>query len=545
MTDTTKPKRRKGNKTDEQYIEHEAVETTTAAAASAEPVEVEVEEVTPEKMLKLEIGKFRLSDTAIADLKHQYGALTITGPEDKAGYKAVKSAWSEVRSVRTGLEKRGLEIRNRIAIVTKGVKKEEDRLIEQLTPLEEDLQKKWKAIDDAKELADKQKAEEEQRQLMTRLEELVGLGMKLIDGFYRMGETISMDVATLRALPEEQYLKLKQTVEAKNKELADLQRQKDEQDQLEKDRLKKEQDDLKEKQDQLDKERKQMLAERREVRMGKMEALGYKLSTVEGIENMFFRRNAFNVAKMLELTSEHFAEFLTTATKLVSDVNQQEEKEKRDRERADKRTKDLLALGLELDGNAFIFDNNFSVPKRWPLEYLTTCADDLFAGELEAIKGDIVTDNKAKKDHEEGKEREAKALEDKKNFISASMERAGLSFSYTAQEFYWEDRNKTIKLGWNDFLPLTEPQISDKAASLTIEIEVAKKFTKDQTEQQAEKEKKERFMGMKDKERWEHTIEDLEAALFNLKPDEFQTKTYKEKLSKLSTRLATLINEFK
>src|SRR5687767_9052478 len=151
-------------KTSIEDIPHEPIESQQAEQGAPKVEEAEV--IDDQKNLELtisrEIKRFQLADAGIEQLKKQYGDLVITGIDDKDGYKAVKAAWNEVRSKRTGLEKKGLAIRTDYTVVTKAVKKEEDRLIDLITPLEDGLYKKWKAIDDEKEAEKKRKEKEEQ-----------------------------------------------------------------------------------------------------------------------------------------------------------------------------------------------------------------------------------------------------------------------------------------------------------------------------------------------------------------------------------------------
>jgi hypothetical protein len=526
----TKPKKPGGKAgKDKEYIEHVHIETP--AAEKAEPIveEHEVEEVNPEKQIKLEVAKLNLADTAIANLKEQYGALTINGVDDKAGYKLVKAAWSEVRSIRTGLEKRGLAIRNRIAQITKAVSKEEDRLIDLLTPLEEDLQKKYKAIDDEKVRVEKEAQEKEQKRLMERLEELVGMGMKLIDGFYRIGETISMDAATLRALPDEQYAKLKETVQAKNNELAELKRIKDEDDEKERLRLKKEKEDL-------DKEKQELRAERREIRLGKLQALGMTLTGADDQEVITFQWIRLYTAPLLDMTSDEFNKVVATTSAEIKKFTDEEAKKKLRSERMEK----VKGLRMVVKGDTFFYDNGFSSVTHG-IESLIALDDYGFEEHLKILADSVKEADDAKAKNDEDKKKEAEVLENKKKFISATMDRAGLNFSYTAQEFYWEDRNKTIRLGWNELLPLTEPEVSDKAASLVVDIQAAKKFTKDQDDKKAKQDEIDKKAGLKDGERLEMDLIQLEVDLGKMNPKAYTTKVYKDKVNALKGGLEELI----
>jgi hypothetical protein len=529
----TKAKKTGGGKTtgkDKQYIEHEHIETPAAETKTEEVVvEPEAEEVNPEKQIKLEVAKLNLADTAIAGLKEQYGALTINGVEDKAGYKAVKAAWSEVRSIRTGLEKRGLAIRNRIAQITKAVSKEEDRLIDLLTPLEEDLQKKYKAIDDEKVRVEKEAADKEQKRLMERLEELVGMGMKLVDGFYRIGETVSMDAATLRALPDEQYAKLKETVQAKNSELAENKRIKDEADEKERKRVEKEREDL-------ENEKKALRSERREVRLGKLQALGMTLTGADAQEVISFQWIRLYTAPLLDMTSDEFSKVVATTSAEIKKFTDEEAAKKLRGERMEK----VKGLRMVVKGDNFFYDNGFSTVTHG-IESLISLDDYGFEEHLKILADQVKDADNAKALDQQEKEKEQKAVEEKKKFISATMDRAGLNFSYTAQEFYWEDKNKTIRLGWNALLPLTEPEISDKAASLVVEIETAKKFTKDQDDKKAKKDAEEKKAGLKDKERLDVDLLQLEADLGKLDPKPYTTKAYKDKINALRGGIEELI----
>lgn len=527
----TKAKKTGGGKAgkEKEYIEHTHVETPAADKTEPVVLEAEAEEVNPEKQIKLEVAKLNLADTAIAELKEQYGNLTIAGVDDKAGYKAVKSAWSEVRSIRTGLEKRGLAIRNRIAQITKAVSKEEDRLIDLLTPLEDDLQKKYKAIDDEKIRVEKENQEKEQKRLMDRLEELVGMGMKLVDGFYRIGETISMDAATLRSLPDDQYDKLKQTVQAKNNELEQQRKDKEEADEKERKRVQKEKEEL-------EKEKTELRAQRREVRIGKLEALGMTVTGKDAEEVVTFQWIRLYTAPLLDMTSDEFNKVVATTSAEIKKVTDEEAAKKLRAERMEK----VKSLRMVVKGDNFFYDNGFSTVTHG-IESLIALDDYGFEEHLKILADSVKEADNAKAKNDEEKKKEAEALENKKKFISATMDRAGLNFSYTAQEFYWEDRNKTIRLGWNELLPLTEPEVSDKAAGLVVEIEAAKKFTKDQKEKEDKKAEVEKKAGLKDKERLEVDLIQLEVDLGKLDPKPYTTKAYKDKINALRGGIEDLI----
>src|SRR3972149_619815 len=356
-------------------VEHEVIETTTATNKENGGAIL----VDDQTRIKMEIAKLNVADAGIAVLKEKYGTLVIADASDKKGYEAVKKAWNEVRSTRTALEKKGLEIRNQFKVITTAVKAEEERLIESLDPLETDLYKKWKAIDDEKERAKKEQEEAEQKQLMARVEEVQTLGMAFKDGFYQIGDTIAVDVASLRMYNDEQYAKLKGAIDAK----------------------KKQQDQLREQQEQLKRDQDAAAKIKRDNRINKLVALGM---TYNERTDLFVHDNGFR-------TTTHGG--------------------------ADR---------VSLDGSGF--DEHAKI-----------------------IAGHI-TDNIADKaKHDQEVEAERQALENHKKFIAATMDRAGLNFSYTAQSFTWEDKNTAIEVTFAELIPLTEPEVSEKAQAIQAPIE--------------------------------------------------------------------------
>lgn len=242
--------------------------------------------ITVEDQIKLELAKFNIADSAIEQLRKNFGSLVISGPEDKEGYTTVREAWGEVRSKRTGLEKKGKELRDGYTVINRAISKEEDRLIYLLKPLEDDLYGKWKAVDDEKEKIKQEKQEAEQRELMARIEELQKFGMTLEGGFYSIGGTISVDIVTLRSMPEDKFLVLKSKaqavfaqIEAEKAKEAEEKRQEQlrleserKKLQEEKDELARQQAEMKKQRDELEKQQEAIKAEERR----KVEEVEYK-----------------------------------------------------------------------------------------------------------------------------------------------------------------------------------------------------------------------------------------------------------------------------
>ena len=334
--------------------------------------------VTPKVMsaddqIKTELVKFNFTDAAISQLKETYGGLTIKDETDKAGYEAVKKAWNDVRTKRTGLEKKGLELRNSYTVITKAIKGEEVRLIESLTPLEEDLYSKWKKIDDDKERKKKEQEEEEGRRLMARIETLQECGMSFRDGFYQIGDTITADVATLRAMPDNMFEKLKGAVITKN---AEIKRERDQEaarkatENAERERqqqeLKRQQEELAEQQRQLQAQKDEMAKQLREMRLGKLHALGMEL---EGDHVIKWETVRLYIAPLIDMTADEFSRTLDTTAEQIKELKnkkaQEEEKEKQQKAEKERREKHIAAAletaGLKYNWAAknFTFKNDF------------------------------------------------------------------------------------------------------------------------------------------------------------------------------------------
>lgn len=462
-------------------IPHEEVPNTNGQVAITPTV------ITVEDQIKLELAKFNVADSAIAKMKEEYGALTIADNTDKKGYEAVKKAWNHTRSTRTSLEKKGLELRSAYKVITTAISGEEDRLVDLITPLEEDLYKKWKAIDDEKERAKKEQEEAEQKQLMARVEEVQSLGMTFKDGFYQIGDTVAVDVASLRMYNEEQYGKLKGAITAKKAELdkiaadaADKLRQENEQRQKEQADLKRQQDELKKQQDDMQRQRDQLEKDRREA------------------------------AKLKQ----------------------------------DNRTSQLVAIGMTRMGEKFIFNNDWNEPFEVMAGLVFEMDADQFAQYLTSAKATITEQTTSKEQHLLEVEKEKQALEDHKKFIAATMDRAGFNFSYTAQSFTWEDKNTAIEVTFAELIPLGEPEISDKAEALKIQIQEAQKLTEDQDKKAKAAADKEAKLALGDKDRYAQEHAAIATAATKMVPGEFKTAKYQQRAQKFLERLTNLLNEF-
>lgn len=96
------------------------------------------------------LAKYSPTEASIAKFKEDYGPLTADTPE---GYRAVANAIGVVRSHRTGIEKRRVELKAGLLETGRAIDGEAKRLTGLLLEVEEPLKAAKQAVDDAKEAA--------------------------------------------------------------------------------------------------------------------------------------------------------------------------------------------------------------------------------------------------------------------------------------------------------------------------------------------------------------------------------------------------------
>lgn len=215
-----------------------------------------------------ELKKSTVTDEALAALKEQYSGMVIAGIEDMKGYKAVTSAVSTLRKLRTSVEARRKELTEPALKFQREVKAEADRITAELKPLEEQLKEQVSNIDDAREAA--RKAEYQRR-----LQLLMECGYQLVNGFLACGP-VSFLVDELTDLTDEQLAYHENHGRGElARQAAEEQRKKDEADALAKER-----EEIQRMKDELAAEKAKAAQELAELKAQK-EALENTYKTVE------------------------------------------------------------------------------------------------------------------------------------------------------------------------------------------------------------------------------------------------------------------------
>ena len=138
---------------------------------------------TDQEFINSQLKKYNVTDAALADIKQRYGELSVHGPDDKAGYDAVKAAIADVRSVRTGIEKKRKELKDLALRYGRAVDDEAKRLTSEVSQIEERLKVE-------KERTDKEIEAKKNAAMLLRTQALIDAGFIFDGNFYYAGSVI-------------------------------------------------------------------------------------------------------------------------------------------------------------------------------------------------------------------------------------------------------------------------------------------------------------------------------------------------------------------
>jgi hypothetical protein len=266
-----------------QDIDHEMVPSTVSQTPQ-QTIELEAEEITTEATVKKEIAKFRVSDAAIEQYKKEFSGLKVADIQDKEGYKKVKAAWQIVRGKRLEVEKKHKLIKADYVVIGRAIDGEKNRLVGLLEPLENELGGELDRIDGLVEAEKLREENERQKKLQGRVAELLESGMTFNGSYYCIGESVSMDVVTLKNFSDADYTTFLDRVKAENKKLIDAKAEQERLEQEERERLQREKTEqeaerlrlAKEKED-LENEKAEMKKARTDLRVAVLQNAGFKM----------------------------------------------------------------------------------------------------------------------------------------------------------------------------------------------------------------------------------------------------------------------------
>lgn len=139
---------------------------------------------------------YELPDQKIAEIKTFCESINIAGVEDKANYKTASAALTKVKKYRTGIEAKRKELKEPFLEAGKAIDAEAKRLTALLTPIEEALAGKIKAIDN-----EAARLEQERRKQLH--EQMLKAGYTLGTGVYIAGRKVIAPQQVWDAKPEQ------------------------------------------------------------------------------------------------------------------------------------------------------------------------------------------------------------------------------------------------------------------------------------------------------------------------------------------------------
>lgn len=509
-------------------IDHEVVVSDGKAPAQALRV------MTQEEMIGAEVQKLSPYEVTLANILEEVKDLTVTGPDDKEGYRLVKEAWRKLLTFRTGVENTALAMRRDYTAINKAILSKEAAIVARAKPREEELQKLWKAVDEEKERKEKEEEERLEQQLQARLGELTSAGAKFDDGYYGIGDTVTFDVATLRAMSDEKFQKLLKVVQDKAAELRG-------------------QELLRQQQAQQEKEQARKAA--KETRGMVLDALGLvpqedgTLLWTDGVhrlvesEEKLYDLDHYGFTehvKIIKATIKDFQEAKRQKEQLELDRQKRAARENRDKSRMHA----LQQAGLQPRGAYLVYEDGFNEPLKLPFDELLDLDDDRafsdrvveLSNQVGALRAKLVAKQEQDKEN-------AERLRVRTATIIDKMREVGFTFAYVAGRFDFANRLHTATWNIRELLEFSDEDLAaiyQKEAAAIKESQAQVAQLEEEEQEQAEKE---RLAGLSDDEVWTEYLVSLRAVL---RPpvDGYKAKKSHQRQARFYDRLETLIKEF-
>lgn len=513
-----------------QDVSHEVVQANTP--------DQKLRVLTQDEMINLEVGKLSPADQKLNELVEKYKDVTIAGPDDKEGYRLAKEGWQQILSFRTGVEKTALAMRQDYTAINKAIINKEAQIVTRAKPHEDRLKKLFKAIDDEKERAEKEEELRLEQLLQDRLGHLTNAGMKYDDGYYIIGGTVSIDVATLRGMQEDKFAKLLAMVEETATGLKAIEEKK--------------QEEQRQKEEQQRKDKEEARRANMEMRGTVLEALGL----VQNFETHFSYGDGFTVdiADVFDVDQVGFnktLELIKANIKKEKDaqetarIKREKEAQQREQEQINgARTFAMKQAGLELINGVFCYTDGLNADIKESANVVFAMEHAAFddycrrASELVGKYRTLLVE-KQKKD-----ESDAKDLKDRKNGIFKLFHDLGFRYDYNAEFFDFQNQlyaskwtmAQLIALDGDGVLATVEKEKTAIAESLT-KIAALQKEQQDLAE-------KERLSELSDDELFKEYL----LKLYNVpapSPESYKTKTSKGRQVQFTNKLTALLKEYK
>lgn len=149
-----------------------------------------------------ELKKFNVADKFIADLKEKYAGVEVSSLEDKENIALMKEGLKLARDSRIAVEKKRKSLKEESLMVGRAIDGEAKRITEGLLETETPLKSQKEKIEKWENEEKERKAAEEQKLIDDRVEALKNAGIEFDGRFYSIGNTISVDISTIKELSD-------------------------------------------------------------------------------------------------------------------------------------------------------------------------------------------------------------------------------------------------------------------------------------------------------------------------------------------------------
>lgn len=163
-----------------------------------------------------------VNKVVIADWKAKYAHLKFTTLEDKANNELIKEGFKTAQKARITVEKRETFLKAPYIAGSKKIGSVAGDYYSLLGEIEDPLKAQIKLMKAAEEAEEERKLAEAEKEGTRRVEVLKEAGIKFDGQFYCIGETISMDYASIKAKTPEDFDKFAILVQNEKKRLDDL-----------------------------------------------------------------------------------------------------------------------------------------------------------------------------------------------------------------------------------------------------------------------------------------------------------------------------------
>lgn len=454
-------------------------EITATELANVETVQAvvytpEQRELALQKKIKADAKRLPVVDAKITKLKAQYSGLTIHGIDDKKGYAAVKKAISELVSYRTSTDNKKEEITKDYRDVIKGVNAEAARIVELIRDIETPLRDLKKKYEEDLEAEKKRIEEAEKKRIEDRVNELKSAGLSFDGSFYVLGN-ISIDLGTIKKMPDDKFILLKSKAADESVRLAEEEAERERIREAERVKIEKEKQEAEAERLRLEKEREDLKRQREEQQAEidklKKEAEDAKLE-----------------AERLKKESQAEIDRLQKES--------QEKAEKLEREKIEAKAAlvgfHLEGIGLRRVGDHYTYhDNVINAGVTYDIkDALNFNSNDDVLALVETLKLSLKTVNDKRKEHDdiidkrrkeeqEARDKEAKRLADEAEAIRKAalpdVEKINLFFENVTLEVSKIDVNSIANEQMKKQLTVTVGKLFESLADLKKSIEI---FTK-------------------------------------------------------------------